>query len=68
VITNGGFPTNLGWLGISTIVLGMAIVGWTIREPGVLRGEREPGQVQLTAFFVPMIGVVAWMAWLGLSL
>ena len=68
VISGGGLPANLGWLGLGTIVLGMTIVGWIVREPGVLRGDREPGRGQMAAFFVPMIGIVAWMAWLGLSL
>ena len=68
IITGCGFPAGLGWLGIVTIVLGIAIVGWIIREPGVVSGDREPSRAQMTAFFIPMIGIVGWMVWLGLSL
>lgn len=64
-ITAGGLPAQLGWLGIVTIVLGILIVGWILRTPGVMRGERDPKPTQMVAFFVPMIGIVAWMIWLG---
>jgi hypothetical protein len=67
-VTSGGLPTGLGWLGIVTLVLGVAIIAWIVREPGVLTGKREPRSSQMTAFFVPMIGIVAWMIWLGFSL
>ncbi len=68
VVSGGGLPVNLGWLGIGSIVLGVAIVAWIVREPGVMTGQREPGRTEMVAFFVPMVGVVAWMVWLGLSL
>jgi len=61
-------PVNLGWLGIVSIVLGVAIIAWIVRVPGVITGDREPGQAAMAAFFVPMAGIVGWMIWLGLSL
>lgn len=67
-LTSGELPVELGWFGLAVLVLGVVIVGWMIRTPGVMSGEREPERNQLLAFFVPMIGIVAWMAWLGLSL
>lgn len=67
-ITGGGLPAGLGWLGVVTIALGIGIMGWVLREPGVMRGEREPGRSQMIAFFVPMTGIVAGMVWLGLLL
>ena len=67
-IVSGGLPSELGWFGLATIALGVVIVGWILRTPGVLRGDAEPRPEQMRIFFVPMIGMVAWMAWLGLSL
>jgi len=67
-ITTGALPSGLGWLGVLAIVLGVGIVLWVTRTPGVLRGERDPDRGPMMAFFVPMIGIVAWLAWLGLSL
>jgi hypothetical protein len=67
-ITGGGLPAELGWFGIGTVAVGIAIVLWIVREPGVITGEREPGRTQMTVLFVPMAGIVAWMAWLGTNL
>ncbi len=67
-VLRGGFPTLLGWLGLASILFGVAVIGWIAREPGVLSGEREPARAPMTAFFVPLVGIVLWMVWLGLSL
>ncbi len=67
-IAGDGLPAGLGWLGLAAIVLGIATVAWIVRLPGVMRGEREPPQWAMIVFFVPMIGIVTWMVWLGLSL
>jgi hypothetical protein len=68
VVTSGGLPVGLGWLGLVAIILGIAIIGSLVRVPGVLTGTAQPPRVQMVAFFVPMAGIVAWMLWLGLSL
>jgi hypothetical protein len=68
ILTGGGLPSNLGWLGVVSIVAGVAMVAWIAREPGVMTGQREPGRTKMLVFFVPMIGLVAWMVWLGASL
>lgn len=67
-ITGGGLPAELGWFGLGTIAVGIAIVLWIIRVPGVMTGAREPDARQMTVFFVPMAGIVAWMVWLGVNL
>ena len=67
-ITGGGLPASLGWFGLGTIAIGITIVLWIVRVPGVITGEREPKPGQMTVFFVPMAGIVAWMIWLGLNL
>jgi hypothetical protein len=61
-------PLNLGWLGIASIVAGIAVIAWITRQSGVMTGEREPSQAALTAFFLPLAGIVAWLGWLGLQL
>jgi hypothetical protein len=68
VAQGGGLPAGLGWLGIVAIVLGIAIVAWITRQPGVIGGEREPGRGPMLAFVVPMAGIVGWLVLLGLSL
>jgi hypothetical protein len=62
------FPATLGWLGLVSIVLGIAVVAWITRTPGVLAGQAEPDPGVMSFFFVPLAGMVAWMVWLGLSL
>jgi hypothetical protein len=61
-------PVNLGWLGLASILAGIAVIIWIVRQPGVLTGDREPGQLALTLFFLPLAGMVAWLGWLGLVL
>ncbi len=65
LVAAGGTPVALGWLGLASIAAGIAIVAWIMRVPGVLRGDREPGRAPMLAFFVPMAGIVAWIALLG---
>lgn len=68
VVVQGGLPVGLGWLGLVTILLGVTTLLWIAATPGVLAGDREPQRAQMGAFLVPMVGIVAWMVWLGLSL
>jgi hypothetical protein len=63
-----GLPANLGWLGLASIVMGLAILVWIVRKPGVVTGETEPSQAALIGFFLPLAGIVAWLGWLGLIL
>jgi len=65
---NAAFPATLGWLGLAAIVIGLAIIVWIVRLPGVMTGETEPSQAALVAFFLPLAGIVAWLGWLGLVL
>jgi hypothetical protein len=67
IVSGGDLPAVLGWLGVVSIALGVAIVFWILRTPGVLRGDREPPRSQMLAFFLPMLGIVAWLAGLGLT-
>src|SRR3972149_4417093 len=64
----GALPVPLGWLGLVTIVAAALIVGSIIRVPGVLSGRTEPSQAQMTVFFAPVAGIVAWMVGPALSL
>lgn len=58
-------PTSLAWLGVISIASGVAIVAWIVRTPGVITGDAEPGSTAMTVFFLPMVGIVAWMLWLS---
>jgi hypothetical protein len=64
----GGLPAALGWLGIVAIVLGIGIVAWITRQPGVIGGDREPSRGPMIAFVIPMAGIVGWLVLLGLNL
>jgi len=68
ILATGDLPAALGWLGVGSIILGMAIVLWIMRDPAVRRAERDPGTTGLMLFFVPLVGLVSWMVWLGLVL
>jgi hypothetical protein len=61
-------PVVLGWVGLASIVLGLAIIVWIVRKPGVMSGDTAPDGTAMTAFLLPLAGVVAWLAWLGLLL
>ncbi|HET7727789.1 MAG TPA: hypothetical protein VFK54_10755 [Candidatus Limnocylindrales bacterium] len=59
---------TLGWLGLAAIAVGTALVGLILATPGVLTGAAEPDPRLMTAFFVPMAGIVVWLIWLGTAL
>jgi hypothetical protein len=59
---------NLGWLGLASILAGLAVLTWIIRKPGVLTGDAEPSQTAMFTFFLPLAGIIAWLVWLGLLL
>jgi len=67
-LATGGLPPALGLLGIGSIVVAIAIVMWIMRDPLVRRAEKNPGTAGMTLFFMPLVGLVAWMVWLGLVL
>lgn len=67
-LVQGGLPAGLGWLGVASIVLGLLAFASIAATPGVLRGEREPSTARMAPFLASMVGVVAWMVWLGISL
>jgi hypothetical protein len=64
-ITTGRLPAVHGWLGVGSIVVAIALMGVLLRTPGVMSGAAEPSRAMMGAFFVPIIGVVAWLVWLG---
>lgn len=69
VLSTSAFPPGVGWLGIGTIaivlVLFVAIVG---RTPGMFTGAADPPRGPMVALFLPLIGIVAWLVWMGISL
>ena len=68
IVTNGGLPTALGWLGIVAIAIGIVMIAVVVRQPGVITGDREPGRLPMAGLVLVMVAVVAWMVWLGASL
>jgi len=68
VLTGSSLPTGLGWLGIAAVALGAGVTGLLARRPGVLSGEQEPDRRVAIMLVVPLVGIVAWMVWLGTSL
>ncbi len=67
-LATGALPLGLGWLGVLAIGVGIIVVALMIRQPGVIQGERQPGRIQIAGVLASMVGVVAWMLWLALSL
>jgi hypothetical protein len=68
VISEGGLPPGLGWLGLAAVVVGAAIIGLLTRDPTLMKGERAPKSGELVLGVVPFVGIAAWLIWLGTSL
>jgi len=64
-ISGGGLPVEHGWLGVGSIALALLLMGTLLRTPGVMTGEKDPSRALMIGFFVPILGVVAWLIWLG---
>lgn len=68
MLSTTAFPTALGWLGLGSMALAALIIGLVSLTPGVMRGDRDPSRVQMGSFFLPLVGMVAWMIWLAAEL
>lgn len=68
ILTFGGLPASVGWLGVVAVAIALAVIGWLVRDPKLVRGERAPTTAENALTTLPFIGVVAWLVWLGLSL
>lgn len=68
ILAFGGLPAELGWLGVVAVVVAIGVIGWLVRDPAMMKGERSPTQVEMALSVVPFIGVIAWLVWLGLNL
>jgi hypothetical protein len=64
-VTGTGIPTEIAWLGIAAIAIGVVSIGFIARQPGVITGESAPGTAQVAAMMVALVGIVAWLIWLG---
>lgn len=67
VVLDGRLGTGVGWLGIVTILAGLGTTGWMAAQRGILTGERAPSNPQVAVLLLVVVGVVAWMVWLGFS-
>ncbi|HET9681535.1 MAG TPA: hypothetical protein VFP19_05800 [Candidatus Limnocylindrales bacterium] len=68
-LSTGAFPAAAGWLGLATIVVVLALfVAIAIRTPGMFTGAADPPRGPMVAFFVPLVGIVAWLVWMGIGL
>lgn len=69
VLSTGAFPSAIGWLGIGSIVITLVLFGVVaVRTPGMFSGAGDPPRGPMIAFFLPLVGIVAWLVWLGASL
>lgn len=68
ILALGGLPAALGWLGMAAVAVGLGVIGWFVRDPAMVKGERAPTQAEMALSVVPFIGVIAWLLWLGASL
>ncbi len=68
ILSLGGLPTALGWLGIAAVVVGLAVILAMTRDRALVRGEREPTRPEQLAGTVPCLALVAWLMWLAVSL
>lgn len=68
VISEGGLPPGLGWLGLIAVIVGAAIIGLLTRDPTLMKAERAPKSSELALGVVPFLGIAVWLFWLGSSL
>jgi hypothetical protein len=69
-VTLGGaaFPAAFGWLGLASIVVGIAMIANVARTPGAMTGGAEPSPTAMALILLPIGGIVAWLVWLGVVL
>jgi hypothetical protein len=66
-LVGGRLPPELAWLGIVSIAATLGILATVLATPGVMSGSRDPATAQMVAFVLPLAGIVAWLAWLGVA-
>ncbi len=67
VLTQGGLPRGLGWLGVVTMSIGAIVIGAVTTDRELVTGAKMPGKA-LMALFVPiLLGMTTWIVWLGVA-
>jgi len=67
IVTQGGLPTALGWLGIGVMAVSLAVVGFAATDRELLIGEKTPGPVLNGVYGSVLVGLTVWIVWLGAS-
>lgn len=65
IVTQGGLPDALGWLGIGVMALSLAVVGIGAIDRQLMMGEKTPGPGLNTVYGLILVGLTVWIVWLG---
>ena len=65
IITEGGLPTALGWLGVGVMTLSLILVGYVAADSELVRGEKTPGPMLSVLLGLVLLGLTVWLVWLG---
>jgi hypothetical protein len=67
IITQGGLPEALGWFGVGVITLSVVVIGASAIDRELILGEKTPGPVMNALYGLVLVGLTAWLIWLGLA-
>ncbi len=65
VISEGGLPEALGWFGIGVITIAVVVIGISATDRELIMGEKTPGPVVNVLYGLVLLGLTAWLIWLG---
>ena len=67
IVTQGGLPDALGWLGIGVMALGLVVIGVAATDRELMTGEKTPGPGLNAVYGLILVGLTVWIVWLGVA-
>jgi hypothetical protein len=68
IVVQGVLPVALGWFGVAVIAVAIVAVALSATDREVLTGEKVPAPGITALFGVVLVGLAAWLVWLGVAL
>ena len=65
IVTQGGLPTALGWLGIGVMSASLIVIGIAVTDRKLMTGEKTPEPLINVLYGLILVGLTVWIIWLG---